>query len=225
LNPGSGSSRRDPPRAPDPSPFEDPVALAIVDVVAERGYEAATVEQVAGRAGVSIAEFERRFADKEECAHVSFEAFVDDFRHRIEAAYAAYPDWRTGLRAAAYEVADWMSENPNLIRFGAVEILKAENEMVRVRREEALGYGAELIDRGRAEAPDPAAIHEAAALMAIGSIVQLLTHRLQTGVAVDPAEMVPPMMYMATRPYVGEEIAREELVAPRPVPGERGGSK
>jgi AcrR family transcriptional regulator len=201
------------------------VALAVVDVVAERGYEEATVEEIAARAGITTADFHRRFADKEECARVSFEAFVDDFRFRIETAYAAFPDWRTGLRAAAYEVADWMDENPNLIRFGAVEILKARNEMVRVRREEALGYGAELIDRGRAEAPDPERVPDAAALMAIGSIVHLLTRRLQTGVAVGPAEMVPPMMFMATRPYIGEELAKEELGLPRPLPAKPGGSK
>jgi AcrR family transcriptional regulator len=192
--------------------------LATVDVIVERGYEAATVEQVAERAGISVAEFHRRFTGKEDCTRRSFEAFADDWVLRVERAYSAYPDWRTGLRAAAYEVADWMNENPKLIRFGVMEILKAESEMIRVRREVAFVYGAELIDRGRAEAADPDVVSEGAAGMAIGSIVNLLTHRLQTGTPISPTEMVPPMMYMATRPYLGEDEARRELTMPRPEP-------
>lgn len=190
--------------------------MALVDVVAERGYEAATLDEILGRAGVTRAEFFRRFGDKEDCVRDCFEAFTEDWHFRIDSAYCAFADWRTSLRAAAYEVADWMAENPNLIRFGMVEVLKAENEMIRVIREDAVRYGAGLVDRGREEAADPAKIPEAAAVMAVGSMVQLLTHRLQTGVAVDPAEMVPQMMYMATRPYVGEELAKQELTLPRP---------
>lgn len=192
--------------------------MAVVDVVAERGYREATVEEIAARAGIGVAEFHRRFTGKEDCTQRCFEAFADNWVARLERAYRAQPDWRHGLRAAAYETADWMSENPNLIRFGAVEILKAENEMIRVRREVAFTFGAELIDRGREAAPDPDRVPEAAAVMAVGSIVQLLTHKLQAGDPFVPAEMVPPMMYMATRLYVGEVLAKEELTLPRPTP-------
>jgi AcrR family transcriptional regulator len=121
--------------------------MAVVDVIAERGYEVATVEEIAARAGVTMVEFDRRFSGKEDCAQRCFESFSDDWRYRIDRAYSAFPDWPRNLRAAAYEVADWMNENPNLVRFGTVEILKAENEMIRVRREVAFTYGAELIDR------------------------------------------------------------------------------
>lgn len=190
--------------------------MAVVDIVAERGYRAATVAEIIERAGVTSEEFHTRFADLEDCALRSFEVFVADFEWRVEEAYSSQPDWRSGLRAAAYEVADWMSANPNLVRFGAIELLEAENEMARVRREQALSYGGKLIDRGREAAPDPTAVPEAAAMMAVGSIVQLLTHRLQSGTDPDPLEMVQPMMYQAVRPYLGEEIAREELEMPRP---------
>jgi AcrR family transcriptional regulator len=214
------ASRLSPPRRTEPSPFEDPIAIAVVDVVVERGYESTTTEEIAARAGVTIDEFHQRFSDKEDCALRCFEAFIADWRFRVDRAYSAFPDWPRNLRAAAYEVADWMDENPNLTRFGVVEILKAENEMLRVRREEALTYGAELIDRGRGAAADPSLIPKAAPLIAIGSVVQLLTHRLQTGAAVETTEMVPPLMYMATRPYIGEELAREELTMSRPEPTE-----
>jgi AcrR family transcriptional regulator len=204
-----------PPR-PEPDPYADPIFAALIAVVAERGYEATTVAEIARRAGVDRADFERRFADKDACALLCFEAFVADYEWRVESAYHSQPDWRTGLRATAYEVAEWICEHPDLIRFGTVDSLEAKSEMIRVRREEVLGYGARVIDRGRAEAADPDAIPSSAGVMAVGSIVQLLTLQMQGHRNLDPFTVVREMLYLAVRPYVGEQAAREELTLPRP---------
>ena len=205
-----------PPRRPERDLFADPFALALVEVVCERGFENTRAEDVIARAGADLEEFFSRFADLEDCAIQAFEGFIADFEWRVGSAYFAFSDWRTSLRAAGYEAADWITDHPDLAQFGAVEVLKAKNEMLRVRREEVLSYPARLIDQGRLEAPDPGAVPEAAPLMAIGSVVQLLTHRLQTGEDLDAFATVPQLLYMATRPYVGEELAREELTLPRP---------
>lgn len=186
----------------------------MTDVVAERGYEATTVDAVLDRAGVARSEFDERFAGKEDCALKTLEAFIADFEWKVGGAYAAFGDWRTGLRAAAYACADWLVEVPNLVRFGLVEVMKADSDMPRVRREEAFRFCAALIDGGRAEAVEP--VGESTAVVAIGSIIQLLTQRMQIGAAVSAHEIVPQMMYAVVRPYLGEEAAREELTMPRP---------
>lgn len=188
--------------------------MAMVDVAAEQGYEATTVEAVLERAGVARREFDERFAGKEDCALKTLEAFIADYEWRVGGAYAAFSDWRTGLRAAAYACADWQVEFPNLLRFGVIEVLKADSEMVRVRREEAARFCAGLIDGGRAEAVEP--VGESTAVVAIGSIVQLLTRRMQVGAEVGAHGIVPEMMYAVVRPYLGEVAAREELTMPRP---------
>ncbi len=197
-------------------PFADPLALAIVDEVAERGYAAVTVSAVIERAGVDREEFDRRFADLEDAALQTFEAFIVDFERRVGLAFNAGTEWRSALRAAAYEVADWMAASPNLVRFGTVKVLEMRSEMARVRREEASIFCAKMVDAGRFEAPDPAAVPESAAIVAIGSILQMITYRLQKGVVIDAHATVREMLYAAVRPYLGEEIAREELTLPRP---------
>jgi hypothetical protein len=53
-------------------------------------------------------------------------------------------------------------------------------------------------------------------MIAVGSIVQLLTRRVQQGVTIEPHGMVPEIMYGIVRAYLGEEAAAEELVLPRP---------
>jgi AcrR family transcriptional regulator len=206
------------PLPPPPAfdPFADPLAEAVVDEVVERGYAAATVAGVVERAGIGREEFEGRFVDLEDAALRVYEAFIADFERRVGIAYNAEAGWQAGLRAAAYVTADWMATNPNLVRFGTVEVLEMRSEMARVRREEVFVYCARLIDGGRDEAPDPSAVPDSAPVVAIGSIMQLLTHRVQKGMEIDAHGMVPEMMYAAVRPYLGEERAREELTLPRP---------
>jgi AcrR family transcriptional regulator len=197
-------------------PFADPLYVALIDVVAERGYEGAGAAEVIARAGTSAAAFDRRFGRWEEFVLCVLGAFIDDFTDRVGRAYDSGTDWRTGLRAAAYESADWLERNPRVARFGTVDVLAARDEMIRVRREGAFLYCAGLIDRGREVAPDPAAVPEAAAAMAIGSVAQILTGRLQAGESLETGQMVPALMYQAVRPYLGEAAAREELEMARP---------
>lgn len=195
---------------------EDRVWAALADLVAEGGYASLSVEGLLERSGVRRAEFEARYAGIEDCVLQVYEASIDHFLGLVRAAYAAERTWRDGLRAAAYAAAEWIAGHPRKTRFGMVDVLEAESEMVRVRREELFRVCAALIDAGRAEAPDPQAIPASAPILAIGSIAEMLTRQLQGGRAVQPTRMVPQLMYLAVRPYVGEAVAREELLIPPP---------
>lgn len=200
------------PPPPQPDPYQDPIALAAVAEICEAG-EAASVDGLIARAGVSGAEFSRRYADLEECALDVYERFIAAYERRIGLVFNSRSDWRSALRAAAYEAADWMKENPDLVQFGTTEVLKMKNEAFRLRREEVFFQGAELIARGRyaSETAD-----DSTSMIAIGSIVQLLTRRVQQGAPIAPHAMVPEIMYGIVRAYLGEEAAAEELVLPRP---------
>ena len=198
------------------NPFADPIAGALVALVVERGYAATDVEAVIERAGVERAEFEHRFAGKEDCVQQVYEAFIEDFLREVRRAYSAEPEWPASLRAAAYATADWMSDHPDTARFGMVDVLGARNEMIRVRREAIFQYCAGLIDAGRAVAPDPASVPQTAPIVAIGAVVQILSQRMQMGEDLGTARLVPELMYRAVLPYLGEEAARAELEMPRP---------
>jgi AcrR family transcriptional regulator len=211
---GAGPRRAAADRWPDP--FTDPLASALVEIVAERGYEATDVDAVIARAGITMAEFRARFADKEDCVQQVFEGFIEDFLMQVRGAFEAEERWPTSLRAAAYATTDWIDDHPATARFGMVDVLAARNEMIRVRREEIFVYCAGLIDAGRALAPEPAAVPESAAVMAIGAVVQIVARRMQTGGDLELGRLVPELMYGAVRPYLGEEAARAELDAPRP---------
>jgi len=203
------------PAAPDPDPFSDPLSAAVMIEMGERGYPAIGIDDVARRAGVTVAEFRRRFRDLDHCALDTYERALAYFERLVGGAYNARPDWRSGLRAAANEAADLLEEQPYLARFGNTEILRMRDEMARVRREELFIFCAEMIDQGREESPDPQAVPKAASVLAVGSIIQLLTHRLQEGAPISFQDAARESIYGIVRTYLGVEAAEEELAVSR----------
>jgi AcrR family transcriptional regulator len=201
------------PAPPHPDPYRDPIALALVAEVCERGADAGDPCRIARRAGVSIGEFETRFSGFADCLVDSYGRYIASFERSVGSAFNRHVEWSDALRAAAYAAAAWMEASPSLVHFGAIGVLQTGNEMARVRREDVVRFCADLIEQGREAAPDPELVPEGASLMAVGSIMNLLTQRLQEGTVVDPTGMVPEMMYMVVRIYLGEDEARKELTA------------
>jgi AcrR family transcriptional regulator len=192
-----------------------PIADAAMEVVAERGYQNAKIEEILERARLGRDELEPEFGDKEELVLRVFEAYLDDFQIRVGGAYTDVETWPDNLRAAAYEVVRRFRAHPEVTRFGIVGAMEA-GDMARVRREEAFRWAAGLIDAGRALAPDPETVPRSAALVAIGAIVDILRRREDEEPQVDLVAVVPNMMYAAVRPYLGEEAARVEFDIPPP---------
>jgi hypothetical protein len=88
--------------------------------------------------------------------------------------------------------------------------------MARLRREEVFTWCARMIDVGREAAPDPAAVPEAAPLIAIGRVIEIATRHASGVLDVDPTATLPELMYAVVRPYLGEDAARAELSMPPP---------
>jgi AcrR family transcriptional regulator len=207
------------PPAPSPDPYADPLSLAVVDEVFERE-ERADVAGLIARAGIPASDFYARYTTLEDCALDSFERFIAAYERRVGMAFNAPSDWRSSLRAAAYESADFIEENRALAHFGVAGVLQLNSELLRVRREEVIVFCGGLIDLGRTE-PSDVEPEPGAAMFAVGSIIQLLTYRLQSDGLVEPHAIVPEMMYAVVRTYKGEEVAREELELSRPALIER----
>lgn len=193
---------------------------AMLEVVTERGYAAASVEEVVARAGVDQADFDRLFSSKEDCALVVMDAIAADFVRTGREAFEKEEKWPDSLRAAAYAQARWIKQKPREARFGAVEMLWA-GELAQARREAGFQSLADLVDAGREQAEDPDAIPALTAEGVIGSIGELITKSLQSG-NFDPLGLVRELMYVAVRPYLGEEAAARELELPPPRSTEQG---
>jgi AcrR family transcriptional regulator len=189
-------------------PFADPLVLATIEVVVERGYLAAGWEEIAERAGPEEAGRAWRFAGKEDCVLWVLEELTRPLAQEIEIAFETCSDWRDALRAAGYTAARWMEDHPAAACFVLVEVLGARGRAVRARRQEFLERCAALIDC------DPTAVGRRPtrrALVAFAVIVEALSARIAGGEPMRTEELVPELMYKTVRSYLGEDAAREEL--------------
>ena len=203
-------------RLEGPPLFGHPIYAAVVEVIDERGYLQARIEDFLERSGMSREEFDRQFRDKADATTRVLEALIGNFETRVGRAFACEPRWPDNLRAAAYETTRWIRDNPRGTRFGMVGVLDA-GDFPRLRREEVFKWCAGLIDRGREVAPDPDAVPPAAPLIAVGAIAETLRRQQEGTIETGIVETVAPMMYAAVRPYLGEEAALRELeIAPPP---------
>jgi AcrR family transcriptional regulator len=189
---------------------------ATMDVVLAVGVEDATVEAVLARADVSRAEFDLRFDSLEDCCIWVFEENAAKFEAIVFGAFESHSRWREGLRAAAYAAARFMVDNPRNVSFGIAAMLRL-GPMAQVHRERQLHRMVDMIDAGRQELEDPDSVPRSAAEAVFGSIYALVAKRVSDlGDTASAESFVPELMYVAVRPYLGDEVAREELSIPPP---------
>jgi AcrR family transcriptional regulator len=189
---------------------------ALLDLVNERGYAAVTVADVVAQAGVEQAEFDALFTGKEELFVAVFDEIARFSQGRVMAAFEAGDGWRASLRASAYTMVRFMRAHPREVSFGALHILAA-GDLAQVYREQQLQQWVDLIDLGRQEMDDPDSVGRGVAEGALGSIQGRLLKELEKGQGTESLEkFVPELMYIAVRPYLGHEVAKEELTIPPP---------
>jgi AcrR family transcriptional regulator len=198
-----------------PELFRHPLASATLAVLRERGFDRASVGEIRARAGIPRSDLPLRFRNKGFLCLVVSEAYVEDLKARVRAAYSAGGRWPDSLRAAAYEAVRWIVEYQDAAWWGAVGVLDV-GEIGRAKRDAVFAWGATLVDAGREVAPDPDAVPRGAAMVAVGAIAETLGRRAQGSIPDDPVAAVPKLMYQAVLLYLGEGAARRELDIPPP---------
>src|SRR5262245_19563940 len=70
---------------------------AIVRVVGRGGYRAASVDEVAIEAGVSLASFERQFQGKDDCFLAAYDMLVERLLAEVSTSCDAELEWRNRI--------------------------------------------------------------------------------------------------------------------------------
>src|SRR4029077_4972648 len=95
---------------------------AMTEVCAESGYQAATVAEVARRAGVSTASFYRQFKDRRECMLASFEELFGRLLGEIERACGGEEGPEAKLRGSIETVAALLAADTPTARLLSLEV-------------------------------------------------------------------------------------------------------
>lgn len=126
------------------------LAEAMLQACSELGFEKVGPEDVAGRAGVEVADFEAHFAGLGECFAVAYEAETDRLCGEILEAGADAPDWRAGLRRAIGYAAEFVSTQPRRARTLLIDVHLA-GDLAEQHRKELFERLARAVDSAREE--------------------------------------------------------------------------
>lgn len=150
-------------------------------------------------------------ADLEHAVRVGTEQLLP----RLGAIFAAQAGWANQLRAVAYELRDFLVEDPARARAMTIEAPHGNAETRRIR-EGGIEALTALIDLGRNEVDEPDSVPRSAAQIAAGVIYSRIHVEVERGIAGLDDEMVRELMYTAVMPYLGIEAALAELGRPAP---------
>jgi AcrR family transcriptional regulator len=192
------------------SPDRARIREALMALVVDRGMAGATVDTVLGRAGVARSSFDRDFPSIGDCCLQVYLANIDEFDRVVFGELDLVEGWRRRLRTAAYSAARYVNQRPIETRFDMVQMLAA-GDLAQAHRDRYVNRIIDLIDEGRQELEDPDSMTRDVAVAVFGSIYQMLQKALSEGRGRDPESVVPELMYIAVRPYLGPEVAAEEL--------------
>jgi len=184
---------------------------AATRVFAERGFQAATIDDVVAAAKVGVGSFYDLFDNKADCFVQAYSRIAADARERIAAAVPAEAPWPEQATAALRALLELIEAEPLRAKVALVEVQTAGPEAL-TRHEETVDAVIPLLARGRAENPalDDLPTHLEEAI--VGGLAWLLQQRLAQGEFEGVDAHLPDVLEIAVVPYVGRE-AVPELIA------------
>ena len=189
--------------------------LAVGEVLADGGVEAATVGSISRRAGVSRRTFYEVFEDREACFLAAFEQAIERITSEVEPADTRQDTWSAGIRAGLLALLEQFDGHPGLARMCVVETLRAGPEVLEHRRR-VLGTLVAAVDEGRAEAGGEEELLPLTAEGVVGGALAVVHARLLEDDHGPLVDLASALTGMIVHPYAGAAAARRELDRPAP---------
>ena len=111
-----------PPNGYDPA---ERILRALAAVVAEKGYPAMTIGDIAARASISLSTFYANFADKEEAMLAAVDSGSAQMLATTLPAFRRAPDWPHAVRGAFGAMFAFCAAEPEYTTLGAVDVYAA----------------------------------------------------------------------------------------------------
>jgi len=184
------------------------IITALVDTVAERGYNATTVAHITKAASVSRRTFYEHFPGKEPCFLAAYELVADHIRDSMQVAAEAFEEWPQKVRAALATMLRFLAAEPELARVCMIEPIAAGGEIAERHRASMQGF-VEILKAGRPQHSGERPLPEATEATLVGGIVSLIVREINAGRTADLEALLPDLVELTLAPYLGgEEAAR-----------------
>jgi AcrR family transcriptional regulator len=156
---------------------------AIVECVAQNGFEATTVPKVVATARVSSNAFYEFFTDKNECFLAACDEIAGELLEQL-VALTSEPDWVNAMRKGAAMYLRWWQERPAFARAYLLSLQAAGERAQEQRARTYAMYRAMFEDlgrRARAEQPDLPPLSPLVARVLVLSITDVVAEEVRAG--------------------------------------------
>lgn len=182
---------------------------ATADLVAEKGYQGATIELIVRRAKVGYQTFYKNFEDKEAAFLVLVAEAIERLEKRVTEAYEREREWPDKIAAGLGALFEEVAANPTVAHACLVEAITAGPEAAALQ-EGAMKRFAPLLKPGRELNPRRAQLPDTLEDTLMGGVIWVVNQRLIAGEAEKLRALLPETLEFVLRPYVGEEVAARE---------------
>ncbi len=179
------------------------IMRAVAEAVAERGYAATTLDDIARRASCSLSTFYSYFEEKEEAMLAMLDRAGALLLATMLPAFRRGGEWPIALRTALGAMMAYAIEEPAFAKVGAVDVYAAGRRALEQRDQVMEGMEA-LLAEGYEVNPEASPI----AAEAVGGAVYALTYdQVLRGGPESLPEVAPLATYIALTPFLGAEEA------------------
>jgi len=184
---------------------------SVVRVTVSKGYDATTVADILGEAGVGRESFYEIFDDKLDCMLAAHKVLLDDLEEQVRTAYTAPGPWPGRMREALAATLRWFAADPEAARFTLVE-MSTVGPAFRATFQTEYARFTKLLDEGLADGGPAPALSQATQL-AVGAILARIYEETVLDRVTDLPRLLPDLTYNLLVPFVGEEVAQSEREA------------
>jgi AcrR family transcriptional regulator len=179
------------------------ILRALASVVAEKGYPATTIGDVAARASISLSTFYANFADKEEAMLAAIDSGSAQMLATTLPAFRRASDWPHQVRGAYAGMFAFCAAEPEYTRLGAVDVYAAGRRALE-QRDQVMESMEALLVPGYQLNPGVSPI---AAEAIGGAIYSMIYDQVKQSGPESMGEIVPLATYVTLAPFVGAEEA------------------
>jgi AcrR family transcriptional regulator len=200
-----------------PHPGRNPherILRGFARTVAARGFQNATVPQVAAETGISNATFYQHFENKEDALLAALDMSGAQLIAATVPAARRAGDWPEAVNRAIKEMCGFFLAEPDFAKLQTVEVYAAGPEAIAQRDRAWEGVLEELVPAEILDGPDPGRIARDASN---GAMYALLYEKVRKDEFEVLQDLAPLLSYLVLAPFIGADEATA-VAADRPAP-------
>jgi AcrR family transcriptional regulator len=183
---------------------------AMLSELGEQGYGAMSVAEALSGAGVSRADYEAEFADKDACLFAAYAQLTERLARRTAEGCALGGEWPARVRRGLEALLAELAAAPAMARV-AIRAFPAIGPEARARYQDFVEGFASLLREGREFSGTAEELPAEMEMLAVGAAEAIVFEEIEAGRAAQLPAMGPAILFSVLVPFLGPEAASAEM--------------